>query len=98
MRKVDPEDVGKSMFCMICGRMTPKEKDILIVRGRARVDTKNYMDILSWFIKKPGHPAFKDLQVPDTVPDPVVIKDNRTNNNTDSEVNPLVENIFSSQV
>ena len=72
MKKVDPEDVGKSIFYMICGRMTPKQK--YIVCCRAKVDTKIYMDILSSFIQKSGHSAFKDLQVPDTVPAPIVIE------------------------
>ena len=93
MKKVYPEGVGKSIFCMICGRMTPKQKDI--VRPRAKVDTKMYMDILSWFIQKSGHSAFKDLEVPDTVPAPVVIEDSSSINNTDCEVNPSVENRFS---
>jgi len=90
MKKVDPEDVGKSIFYMICGRMIPKQKDIM--RRRAKVYTKMYMDILSWFIQKSGHSAFKDLQVPDTVPAPGVIEDSSSINNTDCEVNPSVEN------
>ena len=93
MKKVDPEDVGKSIFCMICGRMTPNQK--VIVHRRAKVDTKMYMDTLSWFIQKSGYSAFKDLQMPDTVPAPVVIEDSNSINNTNSEVNPSVENRFS---
>jgi len=93
MKKVDPEDVGKSIFCMICGRMTPNQK--VIVHRRAKVDTKMYMDTLSWFIQKSGHSAFKYLLVPDTVPAPVVIEDSSSINNTDCEVNSSVKNRFS---
>jgi len=92
MKHMDPESLGQTIFCMICGRMTPKQKDI--VRRRSLIDTKLFTDILSWFIQTSGHRGYKGLEVPDTVASPVVMQDKTTNNNTDAEVNPAVENRF----
>ena len=50
MKTLDSDNVGKTIFCMICGWMTPKQRDI--VRRCSAVDTKLYMDVLSWFIQK----------------------------------------------
>ena len=52
MKTLDSDNVGKTIFCMICGWMTPKQRDI--VRHYSAVNTKLYMDVLSWFIKSLG--------------------------------------------
>ena len=92
MNYLDPEGVGKTIFCMICGRMTPKQKEI--VRKRTAIDTKMYMDLLSWFIQN-GHPGYEDLPLPQDIPSPIVIEDKDSTNNTDSAVNRAVEETFS---
>lgn len=72
--------------------MTPKQRDI--VHRCSAVDTKLYMDVLSWFIQKSGHRGYRDLRVPDSIPSPIVMGDKNSTTNTDPEVNPDVEHTF----
>jgi hypothetical protein len=39
---------GINEHCVLCGRMTPDQKQI--VRGRAVVDTQLFIDISTWFV------------------------------------------------
>ena len=91
-KTLDSDNVGKPVFYMICGWMTPKQRDI--VRRFSAVDTKLYMDVLSWFIQKSGHCGYIYLCVPDSIPSPIVMEDKNSTNNTDPEVNPDVEHTF----
>ncbi len=48
--------IGEHIYCVLCGRMTPDQKQI--VRKRSSIDTQLYIDIISWFVKESGHPGY----------------------------------------
>lgn len=92
MNCIDPDDVGKTIYCMSCGRMTPNQKEI--IRKRAKVDSNMYKSLLSWFIQN-GHPGYKDLPLPQDAPTKlVVLEDRDSTNNTDTSVNEEKEKSF----
>jgi hypothetical protein len=68
--------------------MTPDQKQI--VRRRAVVDTQLFIDILTWFEKESGHTGYQKTTVPEG-PQPLVVDDQETNNNTDKSVNVNVD-------
>ena len=80
------------VYTILCGRMTPKQKEI--VKNRARLDTSKMMKLLEWFIIESGHNGFRDVTPPKDCPQPTLIIDEETNNNTDQEQNPSVEEKF----
>lgn len=92
MNCIDPDNIGKTIYCMSCGRMTPNQKQI--IRKRAKVDTNIYKSLLSWFIQN-GHPGYKDLPLPQDAPvQLVVLEDKDSTNNTDTPVNEEKESSF----
>ena len=92
MNHLDPTGAGRSIFAVICGRMTLSQREI--ARNRARIDTSIYTSLLSWFIQKSGHPGYKDVVVPDEIPQPKVVEDKQGHNNTDKAVNARLENQY----
>ena len=95
MKYLDPEGVGKTIFAMICGRMTPGQKEM--VRRRTTINTKVYMDLLSWFIQDSGHPGYKGLPLPEDIQSPKLIEDRESTNNSDTSVNEAVEELYAGQ-
>jgi hypothetical protein len=69
--------------------MTPDQKQI--VRKRSRVDTQLYIDILIWFVKEYGHPGYLNTSIPENCPQPLLVEDIPTKNNTDNPTNKTVE-------
>ena len=69
------------VYVMLCGRMTPEQKEI--VKKRARLDIQKMKDLLEWFINKSGHPGYEGVTPPSECPQPNIIADNDTTNNTD---------------
>ncbi len=55
MNHLNQAGIGKHIYCVLCIRMTPDQKQI--VRKRSRIDTQLYIDILTWFVKESGHPG-----------------------------------------
>ncbi len=51
--------IGEHIYCVLCGRMTPDQKQI--VCKRAIVDTQLFIDILTWFVKESGHRVTRTL-------------------------------------
>ncbi len=49
--------IGEHIYCVLCGRITPDQKQI--VRRRAVVDTKLFIDLLTWFVNDSGHPGYQ---------------------------------------
>jgi len=92
MNHLDQSGAGRTIFAMICGRMTPSQREI--ARSRAEIDTSIYTSVLSWFIQKSGHPGYKDVVVPDEIPQPKVIEEKESHNNTDRTVNGGLENQY----
>jgi hypothetical protein len=58
--------VGEHIYCVLCGRMTPDQKQI--VRRRAIVDTQLFNDILTWFVKESGPPGYQKTTAPEQCP------------------------------
>ncbi len=81
--------IGEHIYCVLCGRMTPGQKQI--VRRRAIVDTQLFIDILTWFVKESGHPGYQNTAVPEECPKPLFVEDQETSINTDKSVNVDVE-------
>ena len=72
--------------------MTPDQKQI--VRKRSQIDTELYIDILTWFVKESGHSAFLNISIPEDCPQPLLVKDNPTKNNTDNPFDKTVESNY----
>jgi hypothetical protein len=81
--------IGKHIYCVLCGRMTPDQKQI--VRKRSRVDTQLYIDILMWCIKESCHPGYLNTSIPEDCPQPLLVEDIPTKNNTDDPADKTVE-------
>ena len=80
------------VYVVLCGRMTPKQKQI--VKDRAKLDTKLMMILLEWFVNKSGHPGYEGVTPPSECPMPNIIADEDTPNNTDEEHDPDLEKKF----
>jgi hypothetical protein len=81
--------ICKHIYCGLCGRMIPDQKQI--VRKRSRVDTQLYIDILTWFVKESCHPGYLNTSIPEECPHPLLVEDIPTKNNTDNPANKTVE-------
>ena len=53
-----------------------------------------YIDILTWCVKESGHSAFLNISIPEDCPQPLLVKDNPTNNNTDNPFDKTVESNY----
>jgi hypothetical protein len=80
------------LLCVICGRFTKSQRQI--AREQATLNTKLYVDLMTWFIKESNHPAYEGLTPPESCPAPQIIEDAETDNNTDQPQNPQVENQY----
>ena len=81
------------MYVMICGRVTPTQRDI--IKRRCTINGLDYNRILSWLID--NHPSYYGMQKPDHCPQPILVGGfEETTNNTDTCENsmPEVENRF----
>jgi hypothetical protein len=89
MNHLNQAGIGEHIYCVLCGRMTPDQKQI--VRKRSRIDTQMYIDILTWFVKESGHPGYLNTSIPEDCPQPLLVEDNPTKNNTDDPSDKTVE-------
>jgi hypothetical protein len=71
----------KEIVCVLSGAMTPKQKER--AREQAKIDTKLYLGLLTWFIEESGHPAYENIPVPTECPRPIIIEDRESKYNTD---------------
>ena len=76
----------------LCGRMTPDQKQI--VRKRSRIDPGLYIDLLTWFVKESGHSGFLNISIPEDCPQPLLVENNPTKNNTDDPSDKTVESNY----
>ena len=81
--------IGEHIYCVLCGRMTPDQKQI--VCRRAVVDTQLFIDILTWFVKESGHPGIQNTTIPEKCPKPLFVEDQEKVNITDKSINVNVE-------
>ena len=63
---------GQHVYTMICGWMTPKQKQI--VEQRSVIDVEKYTAILNWFVKKSGHPGYEGFVSSNECPQPEFIR------------------------
>jgi hypothetical protein len=50
-----------------------------------------YIDILSWYVKESGHPGYLNTSIPEDCPQPLLVEDIPTKNNTDESSEKTVE-------
>ncbi len=89
MNQINQAGIGEHIYCVLCGRKTPDQKQIVCIRSK--VDTQLYIDILTWFAKESGHPGYLNTSIPEDCPKPLLVEDIPTKNNTDKPANKTVE-------
>ncbi len=89
MNQLNQAGIGEHIYCVLCGRMTPDKKQI--VYKRSRVDTQLYIDILPWFVEESGHPGYLNSSIPEDCPQPLLVEDIPTINNTDVSADKTVK-------
>jgi hypothetical protein len=72
--------------------MTPDQKRI--VREWSTLDTGLIIDTMTWFVQKSGYPGFKDISIPEEYPQPLLVEDRNTNNNTDFSINKMLKQVI----
>ncbi len=92
INQINQAGIGEHLYCILCGRMTPDQKQI--VRKRLRINTQLYIDILSWFVKESGHPGYLNTSIPEDCPQPLLVEDTPTKNNTDDPSNKSVNQVM----
>ncbi len=92
MNQLNQQGISKHIYCVLCGRMTPDQNQI--VCKRSKVDTQLSIDIMTWFIQESGHPGYKNTSIPEDCPQLLLIKDSKTRNNTDCPVNESLETTY----
>ena len=89
MSHLNQAGIGEHIYVVLCGRMTPEQKQI--VRTKAIVNTRLFLDILTWFVTKSGHKGYENITIPEKCPQPVLIEDKEKQNNTDQTIDPSME-------
>ena len=82
------------IVCALCGRMTPNQKER--AREMSNLDTKMYIDLLTWLICESGHYGYKNLTPPNECPQPIILQDRDNDDNTDISQDIHKESQFSS--
>ncbi len=72
--------------------MNPDQKQI--VRKRSKVATQLFIDVMTWFIQESGHLGYNNTSIPEDCPQPLLIEDSETRNNTDAPVNESLETTY----
>ncbi len=92
INQLNKSGIGEHIYCVLCGRMTSDQKRI--VKERSTLDTQLFIDIMTWFVQKSGHPGFKNTSIPDECHQPLLVEDRETNNNTNISINKNVESSY----
>ena len=73
--------VANDMFVMICGRVTPSQREI--IRRRVIINAEKYKILFNWLID--NHPSYTDMKRSESCPQPVLLSGFENNiNNTDT--------------
>eukprot|EP00984_Skeletonema_dohrnii_P034223 scaffold33507_cov125-Skeletonema_dohrnii-CCMP3373.AAC.2 len=64
------------VYVVLCGRMTPTQKQI--VKDRARLDAEKVINLLELFLRKSGHLGYKHVMPPTDCPQPTITSHNQT--------------------
>jgi hypothetical protein len=92
INQLNRSGIGEHIYCVLCGRTTLDQKKK--IRERSRIDTQLFSDIMTWFVQESGHPGFKDTSIPEQCPQPLLVEDLETNNNTDDSADINVESNY----
>ncbi len=92
IRQLNQQDIGKHIYCVLSGRMTPDQKQI--VRKQSKVDTQLFIDVMTWFIQESGHPGYYKTSIAEDCPQAPLIVDSETRNNIDRPVNESLETTY----
>jgi hypothetical protein len=92
INQLNKSEIGEHIYCVLCGRMTLDQKKI--ARERSRIDTQLFIDIKTWFVQESGHPGLKDTSIPEECPQPLLVEDLETKNNTNDSANINVESNY----
>jgi hypothetical protein len=49
---------------------------------------------MTWFVQTSGHPVFKNISISEECPQPLLVEDKDTNNNTDISINEKYESRY----
>ena len=79
------------ILIVLAGRFTPEQKQI--ARNQVTLDTKLYIDILTWLIETAKHEGFKHVRPPEECVELRILEDTNAAN-VDEPQNPDTENIF----
>jgi len=50
-----------------------------------------FIDVITWFIQESGHPGYNKISIPKDCPQPLLVEDPETRNNTDDPANAKLE-------
>jgi hypothetical protein len=89
MNQLNQAGIGEHIYCDLCERMTPDQKQI--VCKRSKVDTQLFIDVLTWFVNKSGHSGYAKTSILEDCPQPLLVEDPKARNNTDDPTNETVE-------
>ncbi len=89
MNQLNQAGISEHIYCVLCGRMTPDQKQI--VHKWSKVDTQLFIDVMTWFVKESGHPEYNKTSISEECPQPLLIEDSKTRDNTDCPVNESLE-------
>jgi hypothetical protein len=92
IHQLNKSGFGEHIYCVLYGRMTADQRRI--VRERSKVDTQLFIDIMTWFVQQSGHPGFNNTSIPHECPQPLLVEDKETTNNTDYSFDKTVETIY----
>jgi hypothetical protein len=92
IHQLNKSGFGEHIYCVLCGRMSANQKRI--VRGRSKVDTQLFIDIMTWYVQQSGHPGFNNTSIPHECPQPLLVEDKETTNNTQYSFDKTVETMY----
>jgi hypothetical protein len=92
IHQLNKSGFGEHIYCVLCGRMTANQRRI--VRERSKADTQLFIDIMTWFVQQSGHPGFNNTSIPHECPQPLLVEDKATTNNTDYSFDKTIETMY----
>ena len=92
IHQLNKSGFGEHIYCVLCGRMTADQRRI--VRERSKVDTQLFIDIMTLFVQQSGHPLFNNTSIPHECPQPLLVEDKKTTNNTNYIFYKTIETMY----
>ena len=85
-------DANDHILCVMVGRFTPNQR--VIAQNQAKLNTKLYVDLITWFCCTSGHYAFRDVTPPEECSTPTLLQDAETDINRDVSQDENIENVY----